>query len=376
MIQKITIAIAALIKVLFRPSRRTAASPRLIAVAQMSRLGDMVCATPVFRAIKERYPECEIVVIGTPGNAELLKGHPHVNQYHSYTGSVWKLLRFLKELKPDAAILCSPHGLALAAMLAAGIPLVIVPKVVSGQSPYETRIYKFLRRFVQTRPHDMLKYAPREYLRLLEPLGIHTEDTRKTLAYSAEAWQKVQARAAETGFDFKTGVWIGMTPTAGNKIKEWPAERFGRLVNMIVREYGFKIAVLGGPNDHEEVKEMLAAIDPGVLVWNTCGEMGLDELKALIAHLDCLIAVDTGPIYIAEAFGVSTVDIVGPVDENVQPPRGEKHVVVKAEVPGYPFLRIMNARIYDVAGARQAVEAITPEMVWEKSKVILESLKK
>ena len=37
-----------------------------------------------------------------------------------------------------------------------------------------------------------------------------------------------------------------------------------------------------------------------------------------MVHL--FISVDTGPIYIAEAFNVPTVDIVGPVDENVQPP--------------------------------------------------------
>ena len=377
MIQKIKITLIAWARgIFFGSANLVPQNPHRIAVAQMARLGDMVCTTPVFRALKEQYPDCEVVAIGVPGNAGILKDYPRVNQYFPYSGNAWELARFLHEKKIDAAILCGPHGLVLAAMLVAGIPAVITPQVVGGFSPYETRIYKLLRRFTIIKPHNIIKYAPREYLRLLEPLGIYTDDTRKELMYSDEAWQKVQKKAVEAGITFGSDICIGITPTAGNKIKEWPAERFGKLANMIAKEYGFKIVVLGSRNDHVRVKEILAALDSSVQVWNTCGQMDLDELKALIANLDCVIAVDTGPIYIAEAFGVATIDIIGPVDENVQPPRGENHIIVKAQVPGYPFLRIMNARIYDVVGARKAVEAITPEMVLEKSRDLLSGLKK
>ncbi|MEK7659283.1 MAG: glycosyltransferase family 9 protein [Patescibacteria group bacterium] len=376
MIQKITITLAALIRgVIFGPARLIPQNPRRIVVAQMGRLGDMVCTTPIFRALKDRYPECEVLVVGMPGNAGVLADHPDVNQYYPYSGNAWQLVRILRTMNADAAILCGPHGLVLAVMLAAGIPAVITPEVVGGHSPYETRIYKFLRRFAVTKPHDMLKYAPREYLNLLEPFGIQTDDTRKELAYSSSARQYVQTKAIEAGITLGTDICIGITPTAGNKIKEWPAERFGKLASMIAKEYGTKIVVLGSQNDHARVKEMLTAVDSGVKIWNTCGQMDLDQLKALIDNLDCVIAVDTGPIYIAEAFGVPTIDIVGPMDENGQPPRGSKHIIVKADVPGYPFLRIMNARIYDPIGARQAVEAITPEMVLEKSRELLNDLK-
>lgn len=377
MIQKITITVATLFKrILTGPARRFPLSPSRIIVAQMGRLGDMVCTTPVFRALKGKYPKAKIIVVGMPGNSGILKDHPYVDEYYSYSGDTWKLARFLKKGRFDAAILCGPHGLVLSAMLFTSIPLVSVPKIIGGESPYETRIYRLLRNFALVKPHNMLKYAPREYLRLLEPLGIFTDDTQKTLSYSAEALKSVQLKASEAGIKFGAEVLIGITPTAGNKIKEWPAERFGRLAGMISKEYGYTIVVLGSPKDRERVKEMIDAVAPEVKIWNTCGELGLDELKALIAHLDCLIAVDTGPIYIAEAFGVATVDLVGPVDENVQPPKGERHIIVRTDVPGYPFLRIMNARIYDSAGARKSVLEITPEMIMEKSRELLTSLRK
>ncbi|TSC89022.1 MAG: heptosyltransferase III, partial [Parcubacteria group bacterium Gr01-1014_2] len=331
MIQKIIITFFALIRgIIFGPADSVSRNPKRIIVAQMGRLGDMVCTTPVFRALKGRYPDCEVLVVGMPGNAGVLADHPDVNRYYPYSGNGLKLAKVLRTAKVDVAILCGPHGLMLAAILASGIPAVITPEVVGGYSPYETRVYKLLRRFTVTKPHNMLKYAPREYLRLLEPLGIYTDDTRKELAYSPQALKKVQRKAIEAGITFGSDICIGIIPTAGNKIKEWPAQRFGQLANMIAKQYSVKIVVLGSSSDHARVKEMLAAVDSDVQTWNTCGEMNLDELKALITHLDCIIAVDTGPIYIAEAFGVPTIDIVGPVDENVQPPRGKKHIIVKA----------------------------------------------
>ncbi len=91
----------------------------------------------------------------------------------------------------------------------------------------------------------------------------------------------------------------------------------------------------------------------------------LDELKALIAKLNLFISVDTGPIYIAEAFNIPTVDIIGPMAENEQPPQGKLHKIVKIE-NRIPQLHIMNARLYDKQEARRQIEEISVEMVIEK----------
>ncbi len=77
--------------------------------------------------------------------------------------------------------------------------------------------------------------------------------------------------------------------------------------------------------------------------------------------MHCFISVDTGPIYIAEAFGIPTIDIVGPMDENEQPPRGPMHRIVRTDAA--PVIHIMNSRVYDAAKARKAIEDITVDMV-------------
>lgn len=92
-------------------------------------------------------------------------------------------------------------------------------------------------------------------------------------------------------------------------------------------------------------------------------DSSIDELKALIAQAGLFVAVDTGPVYIAEAFGTPTVDIVGPMDEREQPPRGEIHLVVVPPAPRTPQLHIMNARVYNEEEVRRQTESISVEMV-------------
>jgi ADP-heptose:LPS heptosyltransferase len=97
-------------------------------------------------------------------------------------------------------------------------------------------------------------------------------------------------------------------------------------------------------------------------IHSTLNLFSLEELKAAIQRLDLFTSADTGPLYIAEAFNVATVDIIGPIDEREQPPIGPRHKVVVAPRQR-PQLSVMNARIYDVREARRQVDTITIPMV-------------
>lgn len=105
-------------------------------------------------------------------------------------------------------------------------------------------------------------------------------------------------------------------------------------------------------------------LSPQVSVVDTVGQLSIEELKALIAHLTLVVAPDTGAIYIAEALGIPTVDIVGPVDEREQPPIGPIHeVVVPPRIR--PELFVMDARSYNMAEVTRQLMATTVPMVTE-----------
>lgn len=344
------------------PARRVPAHPRTVCVIQLAKLGDMVCTTPMFAAVKKYIPGARVVVVGTALNRELLAGHPHVDEY-----VVWDGVRTINQLRAlgiDFACLAMPNTEALAVAYLAGIPAITCPVVEGGWSPYETRSYKILRRLAIAVPHRIRHYAPREYLRLLEPLGIYADDVRKELAVSEDALLRVTALLTQEGYNPKVDFILGIAPSAGaNKLKSWGPGRFAMLAEHFAQKHNAVIAIIAGKGEKYDVEQMLAALPASVRVINFCGSLTIEELKALISLLSLYISSDTGPVHIAEAFDTPLVNVLGAVDEHETSLPGPRRRTVFAQERGEPALHVMSASAYDPVEVRRQTDMVTVEMV-------------
>ena len=65
-----------------------------IVVVHNAKLGDMVCATPVFRAIRKHIPDAHLIVIGD-SKQNLLSGNLDIDEYIVFEKRFFKLLRTL-----------------------------------------------------------------------------------------------------------------------------------------------------------------------------------------------------------------------------------------------------------------------------------------
>ena len=349
--------------------------PKTVLIVQLAWLGDMVCTTPMFSAIRKEYPNCRIVVIGASRNKELLENHLDVDRYISWKDNFRYIKEQLRKESVDFACVTSPHFLSLAYLYLIGIPSIAVPQIYNGFSPLETKSFRLLRSMVAIKvPHKMGSYAPREYLRLLEPIGIISDNTKKTLYFSKKAKEKVYQFFLDKNIT-SSDLLVAISPSVGNKIKKWKADKFAKLADDIYHNYDAKLIIIGGEGDKEEVEEMISFLGKDTLVFNTLGIFSIDELKALISKIDFFISVDTGPIYIAEAFGVATVDITGPIDENEQPPISDIHRVVNIKNRNKPELYVMNSRVYNREEALRQVDEISVEMVLETFDEIFHHIK-
>ncbi|MBT4208237.1 glycosyltransferase family 9 protein [Candidatus Woesearchaeota archaeon] len=332
-----------------------------IVVVPSGKLGDVVCTTPVLSAIRTHLPNAHITVLGDAKlHKQLLANSNLVDSYIDIKEK--GVLKKIKRVNADAALITGPSFIPTALLYISGIPFVVAPKVAGGISPAETRPYNILKKFITTFPYQIGKYAPRERLKCLELLSIVSSDTKKILGFSEEAGKKISQFFIENNIDTEKDFVVGVSPSVGNEIKKWPEERFAEVADYLIEKYQAKIVLFGGVDDKEEIQEVIRNIKNPESVVNTQGRFSIDELKACISKLKLFVSVDTGPIYIAEAFNVPTIDIVGPMDEREQPPIGERHRVV---VPNRdkPALHILTARLYDRKEARRQAENITSDMV-------------
>ncbi len=326
-----------------------------IIVVPTGKLGDVVCCTPVLSALRVHMPQAKIIVAG---NAKLhravLADSGLVDEYIDLDapGGVARI----KNAQANIGIVTGPAYEYVASLCAAGIPLVSAPTVTGGFSPSETRPYKILKKYIKTYPYDIFAYAPGERLKSLESVGTMSHDTKKHLGFSHNAKNKVleflKSNHITPGRDFI----VAISPTAGNKIKEWPEERFAGVADHLIETHQAKVILLGGPNDTAVVQKTNTFLKHGRAVEAT--HFSVDELKAFISRINLFVAVDTGPIYIAEAFSIPTVDLVGPVDERVQPPIGfiHRNVVPQREKAE---LYILNARAYDIQEAQRQTLSVS-----------------
>ncbi|MDB5225311.1 MAG: hypothetical protein JWL87_263 [Candidatus Adlerbacteria bacterium] len=334
--------------------------PRSVVIVQFGKLGDMVCTTPMFRAIKNTSPSTRVIVVGDKVGGQILAGNTDVDRYIVCGKDIRAALVELKKEGVQAGITAGPSIRAFCLLYLAGMPLVLAPRVEGSESS-ESRLYRLVRRLGVLMPHTIGSYAPREYLRLLEPLGIQTDDTTKHVAVAPEAAARVDALLRESRAE--SAFLVGISASAGNKIKNWLPERFAAVAEHLAGRYGATIVLIGGPGDKQESDAVRAHSPADMRCIDTTGALSVEELKALVARLGLFISVDTGPIYIAEALGVPTIDIVGPMDEREQPPIGERHAVVVPPFPRKPQLYIMSPGNYNYAEARRQAESISVAQV-------------
>lgn len=352
---------------------RVPENPKVILVVLTGKLGDQVCGTPVLRALRARLPSARLIAAGGGPVRALLEDSGLADDYVELEKD--DVRSRINACGADAALVLGPSFGATALCYLAGIPLVVAPRVEGGFSPGETKLYKSMRKLVATFPYRMREYAPQERLRALEPLGIVTEDTKKHLGFSQDARDKTAQFFRTHGLDPQKDLIVGISPSAGHKIKEWPAERFAEVADYLIEAHHTRVVLTGSPDERSKTQAVLAHSRNAAAIIDAQGKFSIDEMKALISRISLFISVDTGPIYIAEAFGIPTIDITGPIDENEQPPRGPLHLNVVPPERAKPELFVLNARSYDEAEALRQVYSITVDAAKRAVDLLVQRIK-
>lgn len=70
-----------------------------IILVQLGRIGDMVLLTPLFRIIKEKYPDAEIEVVASRRNFNVIQNNPRLNRIIVYEKSPLKFLKSIRNIR-------------------------------------------------------------------------------------------------------------------------------------------------------------------------------------------------------------------------------------------------------------------------------------
>jgi heptosyltransferase-2 len=295
-------------------------------------IGDAVMSLPALRAVRDRFPAAEIVVLAKPWVADLYSRESFANRVIPYERS-WQLIRRLRTERFDGAILFQNAFEAALVARAAGIPKRIgydrdgrgwllttaVPVPQSDEIPPHQRFY---------------------YLELLRRAGILRQlpacDAIR-LDGAAAALEAGLGRFEQLGIPSPV---IGISPGAAyGNAKRWPGDRFADAARRVAQSESASIALFGSREEHalcESVAQLIRS--DGILVHNFAGQTSLREFIDLAAACRLFLTNDSGAMHIASALGVPTVAIFGATDDAATGPTGPLARVVREPVDCSPCL--------------------------------------
>ncbi|MCC7518641.1 MAG: putative lipopolysaccharide heptosyltransferase III [Verrucomicrobiae bacterium] len=313
---------------------------RRIGVIKLKHIGDVLLATPCFRALRETFPEAEIHAVVNDESASVLAHHPLLAAVHVFPRRAMRagfrarlageraFLRAIRTARFDMTVdLTSGDRPAWISRLSGA-------RYRLARDPDGKGFWEKRRLYTHLAPpcrdpnlHEVLKN-----LGVLAHAGISTQDPRMEVFPSDEDDATAVALLRETGFSGGKAFAVAH-PTSRWLWKCWPAERFAALLAWIRADRGLPVVLTCGPDPREIAwTERMLACGAGPLL-DLRGKLTLLQWAALAKRARLFVGVDSAPMHLAAAQGTPTLCFFGPTGWRNWAPWGVRRVILVRECP-------------------------------------------
>ena len=301
-----------------------------ILLIQLGDIGDVVWATPTFRAVKKAYPDANISVLLREGFGSLLESDPSVRKVFEvkrYKGSLIKKtkeqIRFVRTLRQEHFDLVfdlrsDDRGTFMSFFSGAPIRATNIYHSIPWRNWFFTHL-------ADPPPVDKtICSAAEQSLRVVREFGIDTKDTIPKLRISEKVNEMAERFLDQDGIT--TNHWITLNPFSKWQYKEWGYEKWVQVINWLWEKHEIATVIVGASEESEKSLSIVNKCHGKV--FNLTGRTTLGELVGVLKHSCLHLGVDSAAPHIAAAVGTPTITIYGPSDWRDWAPRGKMHSVI------------------------------------------------
>lgn len=325
-------------------------------IIRRDNIGDLVCTTPVFRALREHYPTAHICALVNSYNQPVLENNPDIDAVFAYTKAKHRpkgksiigvyldrirLLLRLRRMHFDYVILAAPGYLPRALKLAR----IIQPKHIVGFTQPNTS-HGIDMGVAYTSPRAM--HEVEDVFRLLVPLGIGLAPPLTQVV--ADRSEIMPVRAILNAQQWQSaGPLIGIHISARKPSQRWPAASFVELITSLRNKYDATFLLFWSPGDaanplhpgdDAKAREILGALpEMPILGYPT---HRLAQLIAALSVCDSVICSDGGAMHLAAGLGKPILCFFGKSDPERWHPWGVAHVLLQP-----PSLDVVDISVAD-----------------------------
>ena len=302
--------------------------PRRIVVLRALYLGDLLCATPAFHALRRRFPEAEITLIGLPWAEKLVRRLPSLDQFLTFPGYTGI---------PESGV--DPHRtqVFLDEARSTGYDLAVQMhgdgRTSNGfVADLGARFSLGYRRLDDSRLSISLPWVADEpeierWLRLVGEVGADTCDTR--IDFPRTPVDHKRARNLLAQLPPGDEPLVGLHAGASSPLRRWPPARFAELADALSERWNARIVLTGTAQERSITQQVRQLANTSIL--DLAGYTDLGAFAAVIEQLDLLVTNDTGALHLAAASTTPSVAIFSVASAYQWAPLDhDRHLIVDA----------------------------------------------
>jgi len=285
-------------------------APRIL-VLRGGAIGDFICTLPALAALRRRWPEAHVELVGYPRIASLaLEGRlvdsvlsldrAEVAQYFSANPQISDAhAEWIRSFDVVISYLLDPSDTVRVNLLSFGA-----------------------RRVIYCSPKVEERHAVNQLFQAVEKLGIVQEKaacprlqlTQEPLRVGHERVRKIGDRV------------MAIHPGSGSRLKNWPLERFVDLAErMQSRGSAHPVFIVG-----EAEQELVHELTTGGSDISLIGGHDLLDVAGVLSACVGYVGNDSGITHLAAAVGIPVVAIYGPTNPALWGPRGKQVRIIAA----------------------------------------------
>jgi len=293
-----------------------------ILIIKLWALGDILMAIPMIAALRTRFPDIEITWMVDAFHAEILAGHPNIDELIALDTGAWRrLLRRgnlpawlarTREIQADltarnfdAVINCQPDKWWSLFLCAAPVKIGLYP---SPTLPVSKMFYTQ----AIARPSRVGLHGTDHYLLATQALGCPDANKQMTIGETPDEAPFVRDFFQAQGLTRDQPVVI-LAPFSTQDAKDWDPARYVRLADNLYQN-GSQLLMTIGPKDTQKARFLAAQASAPICI---APGTTLRQYVGLIRAADLVVSGDSSAMHIAAAVGTPYVALFGPtpVDE-------------------------------------------------------------
>jgi lipopolysaccharide heptosyltransferase I len=294
---------------------------RKILIVKLSAIGDVLMATPVPRALKERLPQAHVAWLVEEKSRDVVEGNPYVDEIillprarwqrmltqgkqFQVLREFWAFVRDLRRRRFDMAIdLQNLFRSGLMTWLS-GAPIRI------GRNDAREGARIFFTHAVEGRK-DYVRASEANLEVLERALHIKPSSYDLILTVPPEEEEWVARFLADEGLP--SGAKIAtLSPATTWHHKHWTEDGFAEVSDRLYREHKLTSVLLGSPADVPMMERIASQCSHPPII--AAGRASYKQSAALVRRSRILVSVDTGLIRVGLAMKTPTIALFGPTN--------------------------------------------------------------